>query len=288
MTRGLKSGSPASTRILIAGCGYVGTAAGRLLHAAGHTVFGVRRQPLALPSAIEPVGLDLLRDDLGSIPPALDVIVWAVSPDSGDVDAYRAAFVDGPGRLLAFLARRGDAIRRAVLVASTSVWSCGEGEEVTETTPCQPDGYRGDHVLRAEAAFAHSGFPSVSLRFGGVYGPGRTGLLERIRRGQGHPPRRAVYGNRIWRDDGARAIVQVVGLDDPEPVYVVVDDEPADLREVYAWLAAQLGVRLPAPRDQPRRGGNKRCRNTRLRETGWAPAMPSYRHGYAALLGGRA
>jgi hypothetical protein len=56
---------------------------------------------------------------------------------------------------------------------------------------------------------------------------------------------------------------------------------------VLRWLAAQLG--MPAPREvtedgERRRRGSKRCRNTRLRNSGWRPRYPSYRDGYAALL----
>jgi nucleoside-diphosphate-sugar epimerase len=46
-------------RILIAGCGYVGSELGRQLAAQGHTVFGLRRNITGLPPEIEPVPADL-------------------------------------------------------------------------------------------------------------------------------------------------------------------------------------------------------------------------------------
>ncbi|MDQ4167037.1 SDR family NAD(P)-dependent oxidoreductase, partial [Pseudomonas aeruginosa] len=34
-----------------------------------------------------------------------------------------------------------------------------------------------------------------------------------------------------------------------------------------------------------RRAGSKRCSNRRARALGWVPRYPSYREGYAAVLG---
>ena len=45
--------------ILIAGCGYVGTALGLRLAAAGHVVWGIRRSAEGLPSGIRHVAADL-------------------------------------------------------------------------------------------------------------------------------------------------------------------------------------------------------------------------------------
>ncbi|NRB28486.1 MAG: SDR family NAD(P)-dependent oxidoreductase, partial [Roseibacillus sp.] len=66
--------------VLIAGCGYVGTPLARLLIEAGHTVFGLRRDPSKLPHSIIPVSTDLSRplpDDLISSP--LDAVVYIAS-----------------------------------------------------------------------------------------------------------------------------------------------------------------------------------------------------------------
>ena len=272
------------SRVLIAGCGYVGSAAAAQLRELGHHVFGARRDPSALPDGVEPIAIDLLRDDLGALPADLDAVVWAVSP-SPDEAGYRNAYVDAPRRLLAFLRERGDAIARAVLVGSTSVWHRDDGAFVDERTKPTPADFRGRAVLDGEAVFADSPFRSVALRLGGIYGPGRTWLIERVRGGEAAPPAAAVYGNRIWRDDAAKAIVHVLQLLEPDPVYVVVDNHPADLRRVYAALAERLGVDLPAPTSTfAGRGGSKRCCNARLCATGWHPDVPDFHSGYARLL----
>ena len=109
------------------------------------------------------------------------------------------------------------------------------------------------------------------------------------------PQQRA--GGNIHRDDCAGVLRHLLGLEAPEPCYVAVDDEPAERREVLAWLARRLGVPAPAPAAGPRaedsgaaeagRGGGglgKRCRNARLVASGYRFRFPSFREGYAALL----
>jgi nucleoside-diphosphate-sugar epimerase len=127
------------------------------------------------------------------------------------------------------------------------------------------------------------------VRFGGIYGPRRTGLLERVRKGRAvyreHPPH---YTNRIHLADCAGVLRHVLALPDPASLYLGVDSEPVEERTVMTWLAGALGA--PPPRaassgeqsDEPR--GNKRCRNERLVSSGYGLAYPSFREGYRALI----
>ena len=78
-------------------------------------------------------------------------------------------------------------------------------------------------------------------------------------------------------------------LDEPEPVYIGVDNEPAPLCDVMNWVAGRLGVDGPQVAENheganKRRGGSKRCSNARLRASGFEFLYPDYRHGYAAML----
>ena len=270
-------------RVLIAGCGYTGARAATLLQQRGCKVFGARRSAAALPAGVTLVPIDLLEGDLSALPPALDAVVWAVSPEPTEA-GYRAAYVDGPARLLRHLAERGDPLARTVLVGSTSVWHHEDGREVDEETPPCPADFRGAAVLDGEQVLRQHGGSSVALRFSGIYGPGRTRLIDRIAAGAA-PPAQAVYSNRIWADDGAKAILHVLSLEAPAPLYVVTDDAPADLREVHAWLAEQLQVPLSAPsEDYAGRGGSKRCSNRLLRDSGLELEAPDFRAGYRRLL----
>jgi nucleoside-diphosphate-sugar epimerase len=273
--------------VLVAGAGYVGAPAAAMLAARGCQVTAVRRSSVPDQGGVRSIALDLLRGDLDELPTDVDAVAWAISPTPDEV-GYRSAYVDGPRRLLDHLRERGAPLRRTVLVSSTSVWHRTDGAEVDEDTPPSPADFRGRAVLEGEAVLRDSAHHAVALRFSGIYGPGRTRLVERIIAGQAAPPAKENHGNRIWRDDGAKAIVHALTIEDPAPVYVVSDDDPADLREVYSWLAERLGVTLPPPAQSHRgRGGNKRCRNHLLRRSGFRLDIPDYRAGYSLLLNQR-
>ncbi len=129
-------------------------------------------------------------------------------------------------------------------------------------------------------------FPGTVLRLGGIYGPGRTSLLERARSGVPGGP---AFTNRIHRDDAAAALLHLALLPTAEPCYVGVDCEPATEAEVLAWLARRLGVtpaEAPgvAPSSSRRARGSKRCRNARLLASGFRFRYPTWREGYEALL----
>jgi nucleoside-diphosphate-sugar epimerase len=134
----------------------------------------------------------------------------------------------------------------------------------------------------------------IVLRLAGIYGPGRTGLLDAVARGSLAPSTGGpVYTNRIHREDCVGAIVHLLLHPSPEKLYLGADDEPVRRNEILEWLAKQLGPVAPcAPaastwqRRQP--SSNKRCSNARLRASGYAPRYPSYREGYANLMAERA
>ena len=91
----------------------------------------------------------------------------------------------------------------------------------------------------------------IVLRLGGIYGPGRTRLIDAVRAGRATvrpgPPR---WTNRIHRDDAARALQHLIARSlagaPLDPVYIGVDDEPADEAAVLRWLAAPPGCAPPA------------------------------------------
>ena len=77
-----------------------------------------------------------------------------------------------------------------------------------------------------------------------------------------------------------------MSLAEPETLYLGVDDEPTEQRELLRWLAERLGA--PPPRPAPihlkTRKGNKRCRNDRLRAAGYRFRYANYRAGYGSFL----
>lgn len=278
--------------ILLAGCGDLGTEAGLRFHALGHRVVGWRRSPAKLPAAIEGVAADLSAPGLPRVPADTTAVVIAVAADSPTEEAYRAAYVDGLTHVLDALERDGVRPQRVLFVSSTAVYGDAGGGWVDENTPPRPGGFSGRVLLEAEqllqAAFSGTATTATSLRLGGIYGPGRTRLIDQVRGGTAVVPEDARYTNRIHRDDAAAATVHLATVPpEPAPVYVGVDNDPADLGTVLRFLAAELGLAEPPVGDAgPARGGNKRCRNDLLRSTGFEFAFPSFREGYRDILAG--
>ncbi|HRD65541.1 MAG TPA: SDR family oxidoreductase [Candidatus Competibacter sp.] len=287
-------------RILIAGCGDVGTVLGRNLHAAGHEVWGLKRQPTDLPPVIQPLAADLTDPaTLTRLPPALDYVVYSAAAAGFDEAHYRAAYATGVRNLLHALRQDDQRPRRLLFTSSTSVYAQHQGEWVDENSPAEAASFSGRCIRAGEQFMWDSPWPAIAVRFGGIYGSGRTRLIDGVRDGTATRPAGApIYTNRIHRDDCARVLEHLIELPNPERLYVAVDDEPAPLDEVLCWLADQLGVPAPppAPRSPLKPGaktdGNtalrfrasKRCRNARLRASGFRFRYPSYRDGYAALL----
>ncbi|NNL64617.1 MAG: SDR family NAD(P)-dependent oxidoreductase [Myxococcales bacterium] len=228
-----------------------------------------------------------------ALPGELDAVVYAVAADGRDVEAYRRAYVEGLSNLIAALPDGADA-PRLLFTSSTSVNAQDGGAWVDETSPTEPTAPTARVLVEAEACVAGAPGSASILRLGGIYGPGRTRLLEQVRSGEARiPAGPPVFTNRIHRDDAAGALDHLLKLSSVDPVYLGVDDEPADLATVLRWLAERLGAPAPRVADEEgmdaagrRRRTSKRCSNRRLREAGYAFRYPSFREGYGAMLAG--
>ncbi len=275
--------------VLIAGCGYVGSAVAAELVASGHEVYGLRRRPDALPAGVRPIAADLAdRATLDGLP-AVTHLVYAASAGGRTERAYERAYVQGLSNVLDALA--GAPLERALFTSSTAVYGQSDGRFVDETSPTFPTQFSGRVLLAAERKLMEAPCVSVALRLSGIYGPGRTRLVESVHAGTALPAP-GVFGNRIHRDDCAGAIVHLLFCPEPASLYVGVDAEPAPIDDVHAYVASLLGVTFPpeprpdaeASGDAERRGGNKRCRSVRLAASGYALRVPSYREGYPEIV----
>lgn len=268
--------------VLIAGAGDVGSRAARRLVAQGKQVFALRRGEVAPDPAIRWIRGDLTRPETLRGLPKVDAVVFPATPDARDEAAYRAIFVDGFRHLIEALPEPPS---RTLFVSSTAVYGEHAGDWVDENTPTDPPGFNGRVLLEAEAWLASQDIGGIALRLAGLYGPGRTQLLDRLREGKVSVPRgRSVFANRIHVDDAAAAIAHLLSLDAPASLYVGVDDTPLPVDELYDYLAGLLGA-APPPDGPPAAGiGNKRMSNERLRGTGFQCRWPDARMGYAALI----
>lgn len=278
--------------ILLAGCGDLGTEAGLRFAAAGHRVVGWRRSPDKLPAEIEGAAANLSAAELPPVPADTTAVVIAVAADAPTEEAYRSAYLDGVAHVLAALERDHVTPERVLFVSSTAVYGDAGGGWIDENTTPEPAGFSGRVMREAEDLLLQrldgTATSPIVLRLGGIYGPGRTRLIDQVRTGAAVIPDQPRYTNRIHRDDAAGAIVHLLSMPEaPTRVYVGVDNNPADLGDVLRFLAAELGFDVP-PSGSPgdARGGNKRCSNALLRKTGFSYKYPTFREGYRDILAG--
>ncbi len=273
--------------VVIAGCGDLGTEVGLRFAALGRRVIGLRRSIDKLPREIEGQSIDL-SVDVPSLPVDTTIVVIAMAPDERSVDGYRAAYVESVRRMTQAVQRDCIEAPRVLFVSSTAVYGVDDGSWVDASTPPDPSTATAEVLREAEETLLEANPAATMLRLGGIYGPGRTRLIDRVREGVEQLHSKVL--NQIHRDDAAGAIVHLTTMQlRPETTYIGVDNQPVERRDLVEFLARRLD--LPAPpagpgseADDESRG--KRCDNTRLRESGFVFSYPTYREGYSAVLQG--
>lgn len=276
-------------RIAIVGCGEIGVLCAQRLLAADHKVVAVRRNITTLPHWIDseaadvtkPETLDFIRRS------AFDVLIYQVAASGFTEQAYRQAYVEGVAHVMQQC--RGLSTR-VLFVSSTGVYHQNDGSWVDEMSETQPQKFNGQLMLEGEQRVTAHQRGSV-VRFSGIYGPGRTRLIDQARSGESGKANDG-FTNRIHVEDCAGVLSHLVGLSAKEslqPVYLASDSSPALRSEVFGFLAAEMGVmskvdssasELPAKRI----AGSKRCSNRQLLASGFEFAYPDYRSGYRQVL----
>lgn len=275
-------------RILIAGCGYVGAALAERLCVDGNAVWGLRREAGLVPACAEPISGDVCDPKtLSHLPYELDAVVYAVAAGEYSEARYRAVYVDGPRNLLDALAKCSPKLSRFVLVSSTGVYAQDNGEWVDEESPAEQTHFSGAALLEGERLIQAAGVPATVVRFGGIYGPGRTRLIDSVRAGTATVPAEPNYINLVHRDDCAGILRHVLTMRNPAALYLGVDCKPVDRRELLSWIALRTGAPAPRVDDSACSArslrGNKRCSNRRIRAAGYRFKYATYRDGYGDL-----
>ena len=271
----------APEHVLIVGAGDLGLALAARLVETGTAVTTLNRSGRATE------GADSWQGDLADPAslhglPAADLVVFTTAPPGRDEDAYRLAYLDGPRRILEALPALP---ARAVLTSTTGGYGVDDGSWVDETSPPEPTRATAHAVLEGELALRDM-VTTVVVRPAGIYGAGRTRFADRVRAGDEPVARDGTprWTNRVHRDDVVSALFVAATHARPTETLLAVDDEPASRDDVIRFLAERLDAPPPGLVDVDAETG-KRCRNTALRALGWRPRYPSFREGYAEMIG---
>lgn len=271
-------------KILIVGCGAIGSELAGVLSAQGHDVTGLRRTPTS--GLVNYVAADIGSSaDLADLNADFAQAFFIVSPDRRVEQSYRAVYETGLNNLLAKLPET-----QWLMVSSTSVYGQNQGEWVDEDSAAEPATITSRLIRQAERQLIAANPANIVVRFSGIYGPGRESLLRQAMQTpaiQQSPP---YFTNRIHQHDcvGVLSFLlqQRLSGNALAQCYLASDDDPAPLWEVMTWLAGQLHCPPPTLKAVAAEAGmNKRCNNARLKALGYRFRYPGYKDGYPELIG---
>ena len=277
-------------KILFAGCGDIGSRSASRL-AADFDCFGLKRNPQTLPDFISPLAgsmtdLDLMVEVLNQ---GFDVVVATLTPDGFTPEAYQRAYVDSAKTLASAMSLATTVPKLVIWVSSTSVYGNCNGDWVDEQSPTTALSFSGKLLLEAEQQISALPCPTVIVRFSGIYGPGRTRMLDQIIAGKGRPAQPEQWSNRIYSEDCAGVLAHLVRAFDAgkelESLAIATDCAPVTQHDLRIWLAEQLEVELKDEIVEQK--AIRRCSNQRLLDSGYEFLYPSYKEGYRLLIAER-
>ena len=277
-------------KILIIGCGAIGTQLALVLAANGHQVTGLKRNPpKSATDNVDYLVADITTPaNLKDLPTDFDAVYFIVSPDGRNEESYRAIYESGLNNLLNKFSLAG-ANPHWTFVSSTSVYGQLQGEWVDEDSIAQPGNATSQLIRQAEQKLMTLDAGNIVVRFSGIYGPGREYLLRMAMQApaiQQNPP---YFTNRIHQQDciGVLAFLlerRLAGVA-LEQCYLASDDDPAAMWDVMSWLTEHMNCQPPSVKVID--NGcvmNKRCNNQRLKALGYQFRYPGFKDGYIELI----
>jgi len=273
-------------KILIVGCGAIGSELAEVLSAQGHEVTGLKRKPpLSASGPIRYIAADISSSaDLAGLDSDFSQAFFIVSPDGRDEQSYRAVYETGLDNLLVRLAQTP-----WLMVSSTSVYGQSQGEWVDEDSVAEPANITSQLIRQAEQTLLALNPANIVVRFSGIYGPGREHLLRQAMQSPAIQQTPPYFTNRIHQRDCIAVLAflleQRLAGKALAQCYLASDDDPAPMWEVMTWLADRLHCPPPSVKKADADAGmNKRCSNARIKALGYRFQYPSYKDGYSELI----
>lgn len=230
-------------KIVIAGCGYIGTRVARIWKESGARVDCLVRSPehrdLLLSEGFTAQACSFDDpDDLPKLDVAGCIVYYLIPPPGGGI-------IDSRARNFCAALAGSLPPARIIYMSATSVYGEKDGGTVSESSPTNPATAMGKRRLDAEGAFgefgAATGVPIIILRVSGIYGPGRLPLMQVS---QGQPLlREAESGpsNRIHADDLAHICRVAAEKGEHGDIFNVSDGHPASMTTYFNACADLLG-----------------------------------------------
>lgn len=277
-------------RILIVGAGDIGGQLAVQLVQAEHEVWAMRRSDKQIGHGVQTIQGDVSEPEtLLDMPKGIDILVYSVASPVFSEEGYHKYYYNGIRHVLHALKAQGQTPKHAFFTSSSSVYHQMDASWVDEESPTDPRSFAGKELLQAEAVLAKGYIPATSVRFPGIYGPGRNRMIEQARQGGHCDPAPEVWTNRIHRDDCVGVlkflIEKVIAAEKVEDIYLACDSQPATLFEILEWMKDRIGdVEPDYELPEATRRANRRCSNKRLVAAGYPFKFNNYQEGYEFVL----
>jgi len=282
------------SRVVILGCGYVGSHLARAALAAGRPVRVCARGTGKL-APLGALGAEIKYLDVRT--PKQLPLALASSQGACVIYSIPAAATSPPGHALrgALQAAYGAGCACFIYLSSSGLYGANPDDDVwvDEDTPVAHDDPAMTNALADEFELDNCSFERlriVTLRLAPVYGPNR-GVRERLRKGDYRLFDDGSHAtSRIYIDDLVAIVQAAEERGEHKSKYLVADDEPTTQGAYAQWLCERLKLPLPPSRAIFEPGApqvahrNRKIRNAKLkRELAIELRYPSFREGEAAI-----
>lgn len=277
-------------RILVVGAGDIGGQLAIKLVQADHEVWAMRRSDKPIGQGVHAIQGDVSEPEtLLDMPSDIDILVYTVASPVFSEEGYHKYYYHGIRHVLHALKAQGQKPKHAFFTSSSSVYHQMDASWVDEESPTEPRSFAGKELLKAEKALAKGYIPATSVRFPGIYGPGRNRMIEQARQGGHCDPAPEVWTNRIHRDDCVGVlkflIEKVIADEKIEAVYLGCDSQPTTLFDILEWMKDRIGdVEPDYELPEATRRANRRCSNARLIAAGYQFKFNNFQEGYDFVL----
>lgn len=270
-------------KLVIIGCGYVGSRVSRLWYEAGNevTVTTTTPEKVSTLQAIASQVVVLTGNDLASLKQLVadqDLVLVSVGSKQRTLDLYRQAYLETIRNVITAI-KATSGVKQLIYTSSYGIINDKSGNTIDETVTVKPKDEFGEILHQTEQellSVSETEFKTCILRLAGIYGVGRE-IIKIFRRvaGTTRPGTGKDYTNWVHVEDIVRAI-DFAKDRQLQGIYHLNSDEVLTTKEFFQRLF-QTHDLPPVTWDSSQastRALNIKLSNQKLKNTGFKLAHP--------------
>lgn len=276
-------------KVLVIGAGFLGTEICNILQSNKLEFIPTTRTARQLTinnNQFTSTSLDVLdQNSYSNLPTDITHIIYCVSANSSAVKDYHDSYYLGIKNTISFANQNLQSLRKFTFISSTGVYKENNGNEVTENSEVLINDQKYSSILNAEKEVLDN-FKSggLVLRLSGIYGPGRDYFVRQALGFSEGTEYKIGWTNRIHKLDAARALFHLWNFNE-SGIFIVSDSEPSLNIDTLNYLRKLSGQNEISTSIDSSNISGKKCKSTKLTNTYFSFMYPSYREGYAEMLG---